>query len=80
MSGIPLVPATIWKFQIVRFGEHVRGNYLVIPDSSSTIENTGKDFNSAGIANGAILDRIVDASKTIRDFVMITGGMSHAIT
>ena len=65
MSRIQVVPATIWKFQIVRFWNLVKGNYLVIPDSSSVLENTGKECCSAGIANGAILDRIVDASKTI---------------
>lgn len=65
MSGIRSVPATIWKFQIVRFWEPVRGNYLEIPDSSSTIGYIGNDGNSTGIANGINLDHIVDANKMV---------------
>jgi hypothetical protein len=65
MSEILSMLATIWKYQIVRFLEIVRGNYLVVKDNSLTIENTGKDINSAGIANGLNLDHIVDANKMV---------------
>jgi hypothetical protein len=65
MSGILSMLATIWKFQIVRFWDMITGNYLEIPDSSFEIKNAENRSIYAGISNGAILDRFVDANKLI---------------
>jgi hypothetical protein len=65
MSGILSIPATIWKFQIVRFWSILKGNNSVILDSSCKKENAVSDLKFTGIANGAILDHIVDVNKSI---------------
>jgi len=65
MSGILSMPATIWKFQIVRVWDMVTGNYLEIPDSSFEIKNAENRSISVGISNGAILDQFVAVNKTI---------------
>jgi len=65
MSGILSISATIWKFQIVRFGDIFKGNNSVIPDSSQEMKNAGNPRISARSVNGAILDHIVDANKMV---------------
>lgn len=65
MSEIAVFLATIWNFQIVRFWNMVKGNYLVIPDSSRKKENAESSHKFTGITNGGILDHIADISKSI---------------
>ncbi|MFA6363243.1 hypothetical protein [Methanoregula sp.] len=80
MTGIVPMPATIWKFQIVRFFGTQDGNDLETPTRPNNTENAKNTRMSAGIANQAILDRFVDASKTIGVFDQTTGGISYAIS
>lgn len=80
MSGILSMPATIWKFQIVRFWDMVTGNYLEIPNSSFDVKNAEDLCIYTGISNGAFLDRFVGVNKTISTVDNAMGGIQYAVT